>query len=250
MKQITQTQKLADILHDNYLLIPVINRFGIRLGFGEKTVGAVCAERAIDPEFFIAVLNAFGCENYAPAKKLRPQHVPMIVAYLRRTHAYYRRSQVPTIERSIGLLIRSASRSGTDLSIVKDFFRDYKTELFHHLKREETVTFPYIETVSAQFNGSPAPHPSKLPDSETYSMRIYGMEHTNMDEKLNDLKNILIKYITGNFDETVCNAIVFELFRLEKDLQDHTRIEDHILRPLVAGMEAQLGRQKSGRRIR
>jgi regulator of cell morphogenesis and NO signaling len=33
-----ENTKMADIIHGNYLLLPVINRFGIRLGFKDKTV--------------------------------------------------------------------------------------------------------------------------------------------------------------------------------------------------------------------
>jgi len=58
-----------------------------------------------------------------------------------------------------------------------------------------------------------------------------------------DLKNILIKYITGEFHEASCNAIVFELFRLEKDVMDHARIENTILTPLVVEMEKALSTQ-------
>ncbi len=239
MKQITQEHKLADVLHGNYMLIPVVNRCGIRLGFGEKTIGAVCAERGVDPEFLVAVMNAFNAENYSAAKKLGPKHVHMIVQYLKKTHASYRRNQIPAIEASIEVLIQSAVENNPRLALVRKFFRQYKKELFLHLKREETVTFPYIESVYKGFMSGGAGK-TKRTGRRKYSMSVYEEEHDNMDEKLNDLKNILIKYITGDFNDTVCGTIVFELFRLEKDLQDHTQIEDHILMPLVKTMEAEL----------
>ena len=36
--QFSVKTKLADIIHNNYLLLPIFNRFGIQLGFGDKTV--------------------------------------------------------------------------------------------------------------------------------------------------------------------------------------------------------------------
>ncbi len=71
-------------------------------------------------------------------------------------------------------------------------------------------------------------------------MRVYEREHDNVDEKLYDLKNILIKYVHGNVPESTYNEVIFELFRLEKDIQDHTRIENKILVPLVVETENSL----------
>lgn len=68
-------------------------------------------------------------------------------------------------------------------------------------------------------------------------MHVYEEEHTDVDEKLYDLKNILIKYIRGESMSGAFQEIIFELFRLEKDIQDHTRIENNILLPLVEEME-------------
>jgi len=75
-------------------------------------------------------------------------------------------------------------------------------------------------------------------------MKVYKQEHNEIDEKLTDLKNILIKYISGDFDQSVCSEIIFELFRLEKDIKDHSRIENNILMPMVADMEKSLNPQK------
>ena len=68
-------------------------------------------------------------------------------------------------------------------------------------------------------------------------MHVYEEEHTDVDEKLYDLKNILIKYVRGDSLNAVYQEVIFELFRLEKDIQDHTRIENNILLPLVEEME-------------
>ena len=75
-------------------------------------------------------------------------------------------------------------------------------------------------------------------------MKIYEEEHEEIDEKLYDLKNILIKYVSGDFEQAVCNEIIFELFRLEKDIKDHSRIENNILMPLVKEMEKSLNLRK------
>ena len=49
-----------------------------------------------------------------------------------------------------------------------------------------------------------------------YSMHVYEEEHTDVDEKLYDLKNILIKYVHGDSLNAVYQEVIFELFRLKK----------------------------------
>ncbi len=239
--------KMADAIHTNYLLIPVISRFGIRLGFGENTISAVCKEHNIDVDFFLTILNVFSNESYFPEEKLQTFNVLMIVGYLKKTHKYYRETQIPIIEKHLETLLLKSPKKNKSLQLVKKFFLEYKKELFIHLKQEETVTFPYVEEVYRLFQ---QPGKKTLSSVLKYSMEIYGREHDDLDEKLYDLKNILIKYINGDFDQSVCSEIIFELFRLEKDIKDHTRIENNILMPLVTDMEKSLNLRKKKKYVK
>jgi len=236
MKLFTANMKMADVVHGNYLLMPVISRFGIPLGFGEITVQAVCRKFKIDVEFFLAITNAFSNEHYFLEKKLQTFNVLMIVDYLQKTHSYYIKSQVPLIEKLLTNLLHRRPSNAKNLKLIKKFFLDYKRELFNHLEQEETTTFPYIKKVYRLFH-TPHPSPREKRILSKYSMHVFEEEHNEVDEKLYDLKNILIKYVHGNTMEVQYQEVIFELFRLEKDIKDHTRIENNILLPLVSEME-------------
>lgn len=235
MQLLTADMKMAEVVHSNYLLVPVINRFGIPLGFGDGTVKAVCKAHGIDPEFFLTIVNVFNDEEYFPEKTLQGFNVLTVVEYLRRTHSYYIEVQVPLIERHIAALLRRSAKRDTSLKLVRKFFLEYKRELLAHLRREETVTFPYAVTIYRLFRARR--RRISAATLSRYSMKVYEEEHYNVDEKLYDLQNILIKYVKGRHDEQIRTAIVFELFRLEKDIKDHTRLEESVLRPVVAEME-------------
>ena len=233
---------MADAIHSNYLLIPVVNRFGIKLGFGEKTIFEVCTQLDINIEFFLTIINAYSNEDYFPEKKLQTFNILMIVEYLKKTHKYYRETQIPVIEKHLKSFFSGSAHKNKSLLLVKKFFIEYKKELLAHLNREEKITFPYIEMIYEIYK---SPSEKKKSISELhYSMKIYEEEHEEIDEKLYDLKNILLKYISGDFDQAVCNEIIFELFRLEKDIKDHSRIENNILMPLVKDMERLLNLRK------
>jgi regulator of cell morphogenesis and NO signaling len=50
----------------------------------------------------------------------------------------------------------------------------------------------------------------------------------------------MIKYLPQPFDFDLVNRIIAELYWLEKDLNEHARIEDKIMIPKVRMMEAAL----------
>jgi regulator of cell morphogenesis and NO signaling len=230
MSLISPDNKLADAIHSNYLLIPVVTRFGIRLGFGEKTVREVCAESGVDEDFFTTILNVFSQESYFPQERLLRFDVLQLVEYLRRTHDYYRDVLLPILERLLEeLRLHSPQANRHEMSLIENFFAQFKVELTDHLQREEDITFPYVEALMSGENMALL--------RRKYAITTCGDEHSNLDTKLNDLKNILVKYLQGDYHEGARNMLIFNLFRLEKDLQDHTRIEDKILVPMITRIE-------------
>ena len=58
-------------------------------------------------------------------------------------------------------------------------------------------------------------------------------EHSNVEMKLSDLKNLLIKYLEPVYDNNDFNEFVSTLYQFEMDIIDHARIEDHILVPQI-----------------
>lgn len=51
------TDKMIDLIGDNYSLLQVMSRFGLSLGFGDKTVKEVCEMNNVDCQTFLVVVN-------------------------------------------------------------------------------------------------------------------------------------------------------------------------------------------------
>jgi regulator of cell morphogenesis and NO signaling len=231
--------KMADVIHSNYILIPVINRLGVQLGFGDRTVAQTCEEIGLDSDFFLLIVNTFGNDDYFPEKKFKTFDIKGFIKYFQKTHDYYLTIQIPKIDHLIEDLAATSKQNEPRYRLILQFFKDYKQELNEHIALEEDVTFPYIETLYKMYHDS---FEIQLYREVTknYSMNRFLSEHSNIDEKISDLLSLLIKYIPSNGDEVIVNAIIFELFRLEKDIKDHTRLEEKILKPMVAELEASL----------
>ena len=53
----TETDKMSDLICENYPMVLVMSRFGIDLGFGEKNIGDVCRQNEVDSCTFPTVVN-------------------------------------------------------------------------------------------------------------------------------------------------------------------------------------------------
>ena len=52
-----ETDKMSDLICENYPMVLVMSRFGIALGFGEKSIGEVCRQNGVDANTFLTVVN-------------------------------------------------------------------------------------------------------------------------------------------------------------------------------------------------
>ena len=101
---IQKEMKLADVIHHDHNLVPVINRFNIQLGFGEKTILELTIEKNINTDFFLIILNAYHDHQYFPRKHLQSFPASLLIDYLKKSHNYYLENKIPEIDSLINNL--------------------------------------------------------------------------------------------------------------------------------------------------
>lgn len=234
---ITPEIKMADVIHMNYMLIPILNRFGITLGFGDKTVQEVCEIQNVDLNFFLKITNTYIDKDYFPKEELRTSSLKSIVNYLRMTHKSYLQVKLIEIEDMIDSL-QSEEDDPKYIVLIKNFYQGYKNEFTEHIMFEEEIVFPYILGLEKASNDSS--NIAKFLNKNTFSIEKYQEDHSDIEEKLMDLKSIMIKYLTPPKNMNLYNKIIQSIFMLEEDLNHHSRIEEKVLIPKVIKQEAEL----------
>ena len=53
----TASDRMSDLVCGNYHILLIMSRFGIALGFGDRTVDEVCCQSGVDTATFLAVVN-------------------------------------------------------------------------------------------------------------------------------------------------------------------------------------------------
>lgn len=230
MQIFVSTDKMAGLIESNYNLLPIINRLGVRLGLKDRTIDEVCASNGINTEFFLAIVNTYSNGNYFPQQELLSFSPLQIVDYLRKTHHYYISYELPKIEGLLNQMLTGCENDCPSLKLIHEFFIKYRQELISHIADEEDRVFPYIIKLVEK----------GIHEPKGYSILNFEKEHTNVDEKLSDLRNLIVKYVEPKYNDNFCNEFLIALDRFETDIKDHARIEDKILVPMILKIEANL----------
>ena len=209
--------RMCDLVCDKYPVLQVMSRFGIALGFGDRTIAEVCAENGVDTDTFLAVVNLL--MNEADASSLTDEvSVRALVTYLRNSHAYFLEFRLPAIRRK---LIEAVDCSRSDVSFaIMRFYDEYVAEVNRHMTYEEQTVFPYVDALLAGER------------REEYSMEEFRRHHDRIEARLRELKNIIIKYYpSGGTNEL--NGVLFDIFTCEQELASHNAVVNEIFIPAV-----------------
>ena len=215
-------EKMATLIADNYRLIQVMTRFGINVGFGDKTVSEVCRQQGVDCDTFLSVVN-FTIDGYTHADTAGRISAQALMQYLKQSHVYFLGYLLPSIRRKLADGISSAP---SEISfLIMRFFDEYETQVRTHMDFEERTIFAYVESL---LNANT----SSAPDLHTYSDH-----HEEVSSRLHELKSIIIKYGPAKADANLLNDALYDIYRCEEELSDHCHIEDELLIPAISMLE-------------
>lgn len=229
MKEVTiiynRSMKMSDLIDADYNLLLLLERLQFKLGFGEKNVEIVCADNNFDVDCFLFLANLQSNRSVLKIDEVFDQ-LPLepFLYYLKCSHDYFLEKRLPNIRRKLDLLFSDGEIQLKEL--VLDFFDNYVEEVHQHMKYEDEVAFPYIYALISKSNST-----------DDYEIKIFEERHNDIEEKMTDLKQILMKYISGVKDQMLMMNILFELCLSEEELKSHTFIEDSLVIPRVRKLE-------------
>ena len=213
--------KMADQIDSNPKLLLMLQHFNIDFRVSDLTVSQLCQQYDISESLFVDIANlynGFGAKkNHTYTKK----DLLQVIDFLKNTHHYYRSDMYPQINSYIHQL--QENHPEVELRLIEKFFNEYFTEVKEHLDYEDDIAFPYFIKLLKENNTNEA--------RELYSSKEYSEHHTDIELKLHDLKNLLLKYVKVDNDFDLRRKLFFALYELEYDLYIHSLIEESILIP-------------------
>lgn len=205
--------KMAALLSDNRML-SVLERLHFKLGFGDSTVADVCRTQSFPADLFVEISNVFADPEYAPnLESLGRSDVALLADYIRSAHKYYSEVSVPHLHGLIHTMLGEVGTSFADA--LNKFFDELVEKLNSHFEHEEKV---FRSIGNGNFEAE---------NEES---------HAQFLEKLDDLKNIVIKYLPDNGENFSRYNMLNHLLAMETDMRNHMRVEEKLFNPLVLSL--------------
>ena len=213
---------MIDLISDNYSMLQGLGAFGIRLGFGDKTVEEVCVSQKVDCYTFLAVVN-FVINGYVPKETDERISVETILGYLRASHRFFLDFQLPSIREKLKTTLCQDDNLTT---LILHLYDEYAHDIQKHMRYEEKTLFPYVE---ALLRGE---------QTSKYNVEIFSKHHSDTTGKFQELKSIIIKYLPqDSLSNNKLTATLYDIYNNEEWLLNHANVEDHIFIPAIRLLE-------------
>lgn len=223
---ITGNMKMVELIRSDYRFLLTLSRFNIPLGFGNSTIEQLCKANNVDLKTFLMVVNKLDGNDKNDDDNLEGINLNQLIMFLKNTHSYFFEYRLPLLQELLSKIVDGAEPVHKALLI--DFFDKYDSEVRKHMLFEEKNVYPYVENCINKI------HSSK------YTIDYFEQHHNDIEKKINDLRNIIIKYLPPLENINVVNDMLYMLFQAEDDLNRHTLIEEKVLFPCVRKIESSI----------
>ena len=214
--------QMISLIRDNYNILQSLGSFGLSLGFGDKTVRQVCDEQKVDCYTFLAVVN-FTINGYIDVDNEDKLSLSTLLHYLKASHDYYLGFQLPFIRKE---LEDALDQTDNLARLILKLYDEYAREIRMHMRYEEKTVFPYVESLIDNQS------------SANYDIDTFSKHHNQIDKRLKELKNIIIKYLPSDeLHNNQLTATLYDIYNNEEWLMQHSRVEDNIFLPAIRRLE-------------
>ncbi len=214
--------QMISLIRDNYNILQSLGSFGLSLGFGDKTVRQVCDEQKVDCYTFLAVVN-FTINGYIDVDNEDKLSLSTLLHYLKASHDYYLGFQLPFIRKE---LEDALDQTDNLARLILKLYDEYAREIRMHMRYEEKTVFPYVESLIDNQS------------SANYDIDTFSKHHNQIDKRLKELKNIIIKYLpSDDLHNNQLTATLYDIYNNEDWLMQHSKVEDNIFIPAIRRLE-------------
>lgn len=224
MEYYKSSDKLSHVIANDYRLLQVMSRFGISLGFGDKTISEVCHKCNVHNETFLTILNYIKSGAEDKLQNIDNINVGAVLGYLKKTHLYFLDFLFPNIRFHLLNAIDCSVKNEIAFLVLK-FYDEFVEEVKTHMEYEETTVFEYV---------------NKLIDGEAITIErnhLLSRNHDKIEGKLKELTNLFMQYYPQKENNEKLNAVIISIYQAEEDLTIHCLVEDNIFTPAVRKLE-------------
>ncbi len=238
--QTLETKTVAEIAAESLAAVKVFERLGIDYCCGGKRpLDEVCRENGLSAGAVQAELDAVAAQAAPEQRDWSAAPLSELIGHIVGTHHEYLKRELGPLGERVAKVERVYSARPEAVERVRglsEIFEGLKSELLMHLRKEEMVLFPAIESYEEAVQAE-RPLPPLAFGSVGNPIRMMELEHESAGEALARLHEITHDFEVPEYACVTYKAMLKGLRELEQDLHMHIHLENNVLFPRTLKLE-------------
>jgi regulator of cell morphogenesis and NO signaling len=231
-------QTVGEIAAQSLAAVRVFEKHGIDYCCGgQRSLDDACRERGIDTEALLGEVEA-ACQTRGESdRNWADAPLKDLIDHIVAKHHAYLRHELPHIEQRMTKVLEAHRRLHGDILIpLARVFADLRAELEMHMRKEETILFPFIARAE-QSAAAGAPWTPPPFGTVGNPIRMMEHEHESAGRALQEIRRLTSRFALPEDACATYRALYAGLAELERDLHMHIHLENNILFPRALEME-------------
>jgi regulator of cell morphogenesis and NO signaling len=204
---------------------------------GEQLLGAACAKAGIDLETLNRMLETMPEPVRDSTVNFQSFSAAELITYILDTHHVYARNEMERLGALVEKVVGAHGANHSELLDIRDLLQQLCAELKGHMYKEEQILFPFIVQLE-QSVLQHRPLPFAPFGKVNNPIRMMMLEHENAGEILREWRKLSSDYKAPD-DACVSYKTFYQaLEAFEQDLHQHIHLENNVLFPKAAKLEA------------
>jgi len=236
----TPETTIREIVATDFRAAAIFQRHGLDFCCnGCRTVEQGCREAGVDTAAVIRELEDALSAPAAALPRFASWDARTLIAFIVANHHGFVRQSLPPLLQHTAKIASVHGQNHPELVHIADLFRRVAEEMTDHMAKEERVLFPFIASLEdAATAGEPAPMPPF--GTVANPIRMMEAEHRFVGDAMAEMR-----HLTNGFEppEDACatyRVCLQELDAFERDLHQHVHLENNVLFPKAAALEARV----------
>jgi|SRR5579872_5409008 len=241
MIEITPNTEVRTIAVEAPSTIRIFDTLGIDFCCGgKKELQKACESAGLDVATVIHQLTA-ACSAEHPSLSQHWEHVPLSVlcSHIVRQHHLFTRNEIDRLGKLLNKLVTRHGQNYPELVAMQSVFAKLAEEMRLHMQKEEQDLFPYIEELEKCVETGKVPSSASFTNVEN-PIRVMMREHNDAGGLLRQIRTLSRNYQVPKDACPTFLGVYQGLLEFETDLHLHVHLENNILFPRAAALEAKI----------
>lgn len=208
---------------------------------GGRSFSDACQRAGVSPLIVSEKINQVLQNSTENFDSFETKSASELIDYILEKHHVFTKSEIERLSALMEKVRRKHGDAHPELFLLENEIFSLCSDLTPHMKKEETVLFPFIKNLEMAFiNNLSAPHPPF--GTVKNPIRMMMTEHDTDGEILRKMREITKDYFVPEDACPSFRALYFGFEELEKDLHRHIHLENNVLFPQAVILEQKVMR--------